>query len=192
MPQRRGRRAAPCPSASSDETVRTLARLFRRHPVWATAARGVDPCAESAVFFSHLPGRPWRLVRRRGQTLLLRGRARDPDFVFRFTPAAVTRLAAVRGGVGDFAVELFARIAEPRKAERVDFRVAAPFARLAERGYVRLLLGAGPRVVSFALTRGVTTIGQLRSLVERARRKRPARWERARAPRASARPVRSP
>lgn len=159
--------------------------------MWAAAARGVDRCAESAVFFTHLPGHPWRLVRRRGQTLLLRGRARDPDFVFRFTPAAVARLAAVRGGVGDFAVELFARIAEPRRAERVDFRVAAPFARLAERGYVRLLLRAGPRVAAFALAHGVTTIGQLRTLVERSRRRGPSRWERARPRPASARAVRS-
>jgi hypothetical protein len=191
MPQRRSPRAAPSPSASADGTVRTLARLFRRHPVWAAAAEGIDRRAESAVFFSHLPGVPWRLVRRRGETRLLPGQARDPDLVFRFTPRAVARLAAVGGGVGDFAVELFARIAEPRRAERVDLRVAAPFARLVERGYVRLLLGAGPRVMAFALARGVTTIGQLRSVVERARRRRPARWEQARAPRASGRTVRS-
>jgi hypothetical protein len=172
-------------------TVRTLARLFRTHPVWAAAAKGVGPRAESAVFFTHLPGIAWRLVRRRGQTLLLRGRARDPDFVFRFSPGAVARLAGVRGEVEDFAVELFARIVEPRRAERVDFRVAAPFARLAERGYVRLLLGAGPKVAAVALARGLTTIGRVRRLVERSRQRRPARWERATPPRASVPTARS-
>jgi hypothetical protein len=187
----RSARRPPCstPSSSSraDATVRTLATLFRRHPVWVAAAHGVDVRAESAVFFTHLPGLPWRLVRRRGRTLLLRGRARDPDLVFRFTPRAVARLAVVRGGVGDFAVELFARIVERRRTERVDLRVAAPFARLVERGYVGLLLGAGPRVAAWALAHGVTTLAELRSLVERSRRKRPASWERVRAPRRPAR-----
>jgi hypothetical protein len=167
--------------------VRILARLFRRHPVWIEAARRIDDRAESAVYFTHLPGRPWRLVRRRGQTRLLAGRPRDPDLVFRFTPAAVVRLAAVRGDVGDFAVELFARIAEPRRAQRVDLRVAAPFRRLAERGYVGTLRAAGPKVLAFALAHGVVTLGQLRALVERSRRKRPARWERVPTPRAAAR-----
>jgi hypothetical protein len=184
-------RHTPFPPASADTIVRMLARLFRQHPAWVAAAEGIDQSAESTVFFTHLPGRPWRLVRQRGQTLLLSGRARDPDLVFRFTPGAVARLAAVRGGVGDFAVELFARLAERRRAERVDIRIAAPFSRLVERGYVRLLLGAGPQVLGFALGRGVTTIGQLRSLVERARRRRPARWEQMSAPRVSARPSRS-
>ena len=165
----------------------TLARLFREHPAWVEAARHVDDRAESAVFFAHLPGRQWRLVRRRGRTKLLRGAARDPDLVFRFTPAAVTRLAAVRGDVGDFAVELFSRMAERQRAQRVDFRVAASFRRLAERGYVRALLAAGPKVLTFAVAHGVVTLGQLRTLVERSRRKGPARWERALAPRASAR-----
>ena len=172
-PSSRLRRAGP------DPTVRALARLFREHPVWIEAAHRVDDRAESAVFFTHVPGRPWRLVRRRGKTLLLPGRARDPDFVFRFTPAAVARLARVEGDVGDFAVELFSRIADPRRTQRVDFRVAAPFARLAERGYVRTLLAAGPKVLAFGLAHGVATLGQLRTLVQRVRRRAPARWERA-------------
>jgi hypothetical protein len=118
------RRPSAPPRGRPDETVRTLARLFRTHPVWVEAARGVDRRAESAVYFAHLPGRPWRLVRRGGRTLLLRGRARDPDLVFRFTPAAVARLAAARGDVEDFAVELFSRIVESRRTRRVDLRVA--------------------------------------------------------------------
>lgn len=184
------RGALPSRHPGADPTVRTLARLFRNHPAWVEAARHVDDRAESAVFFAHLPGRQWRLVRRRGQTLLLPGRARDPDLVFRFTPAAVARLATVRGDVGDFAVELFSRIAERRRARRVDFRVAAPFTRLAERGYVGTLLAAGPKVMAFAVGHGVVTLGHLRRLVERSRRKGPARWERARATRASARTAR--
>jgi hypothetical protein len=177
--RRCGSRTSPTRCA---DPIRTLARLFREHPAWIDAARHIDDRAESAVFFSHVPGRPWRLLRRRGKTLLLPGRAHDPDFVFRFTPGAVARLAAVQGDVGDFAVELFSCIAEPRRGRRVGFGIVAPFARLAERGYVRALLAAGPKVLAFGFARGVRTLGDLRVLVEHARRGRPARWERAACP----------
>jgi hypothetical protein len=151
----------------TDGTVRTLARLFREHPAWVEAARHLAGRSQSAVFFSHLPGRPWRLVRRRGQTRLLRGRAHDPDFVFCFTPAAVARLAAVKGDVGDFAVELFSRILEPRAERAIGFRIIAPFGRLARRGYVRLLLAAGPKLAVFGAARGVRTLVDVRRLVGR-------------------------
>jgi hypothetical protein len=149
--------------------VRRLDRLFRRHPVWVEAARRLDRRAESAVFFTHLPGRQWRLLRRRGETRLLSGRARDPDLVFRFTPAAVARLAAVRGDVADFAMEIFARMIDPCPARRIELRVVAPFARLAARGYVTALLAAGPRLGAFGIAHGVRTIGDLRGMVEHAR-----------------------
>ena len=162
--------------ASADPYVRMLAELFRRHPAWVRAARYVTDGAESAVAFSHLRGRSWRLVRRGHESLLLPGRARDPDFAFRFTPAAVERLAAVDGDVDDFAVELFACILEPRAQRRVDFRVIAPFSRLARRGYVRLLLAAGPKVARFGAARGVTTLRGLRALVAAHRADRRAGW----------------
>jgi hypothetical protein len=158
---------------SADPTVRTLAELFRRHPAWVRAAGYIAKGAESAVSFSHLPGRSWRLVRRGGESLLLRGRARGPDFAFRFTPAAVARLAAVRGDIGDFAVELFGRILEPREERGMGFRVIAPFSRLVRRGYVRLLLAAGPEVVRFGASRGVTTLQDLRRFVAARRADRP-------------------
>ena len=152
--------------AERGPTVRTLARLFREHPAWIEAARHLARPAESAVFFSHLPGRAWHLVRRGGETVLLRGRARDPDFVFCFTPAAIARLAAVKGDIGDFAVELFSRIVEPRAGRGIGFRIVAPFARLARRGYVRLLLAAGPKPLMFGAARGVRTIADVRRLVD--------------------------
>lgn len=160
-----------------------LAELFRRHPAWRRAAAYVAEGAESAVTFSHLPGREWRLVRRGRESLLLPGQARDPDFAFRFTPGAVESLAAVDGDIGDFAVALFTRILEPRAAERIGFRIVAPFSRLVRRGYLRLLLAAGPAVARFGAAHGVTTLGALRELVAthraehapRRRGRRPAR-----------------
>lgn len=161
-----------------DPAAATLARLFHDHPAWIRAARHLDARAESAVFFTHLPGRPWRLARRGNRTLLVEGRCPDPDFAFRFTPAAVTRLAAVEGDdVGDFAVALFSCIVDADESARVDLRIVASFFRLARRGYVRLLLAAGPKIVAFGAARGVRTIGELARLVARMRAEGPATWE---------------
>ena len=168
-------------TSAPDETVRTLARLFREHPAWLAAAHHVADGAESAVCFSHLPGRSWRLVRRRGHTALLPGRAHDPDFAFCFTPAAVARLAGVKGDVGDFAVALFAAILERRESRRIRFRLLAPFARLARRGYVNLLVAAGPDILAFGAARGVRSLRDLRRLVDRLRRNDAASVVRARA-----------
>jgi len=166
--------------SATDPTVRSLATLFRDHPAWARAARHLAGRAESAVFFTHLPGRPWRLVRRRGETLLLDGRAHDPDFAFRFSPAAVDRLGAIAtDDIGDFAVALFECIVDPDESRAVGLRIVAPFARLVRRGYVRLLLAAGPKLIAFGTGRGVHTLGELRRFVARMRRQRPAEWERS-------------
>jgi len=166
--------------ADADPTA-VLADLFRDHPAWRDAAKHVDGGASSAVWFTHRPGEPWRLVRRDGTTFLEPGVADDPDFVFRFTPAAIERLAAVRGGVGDFAVALFRLVVEPTGEARVDFRIRAGFARLVRRGYLRLLLAAGPAVLAFGLAHGVTTVGALRRLVASLRTRPPAPWERGEA-----------
>ena len=102
-----------------DESVTRLARMFLENPAWADAARRIESDATSTVFFSHRPGEPWRLERRRGRTLLLPGAAADPDFVFRFTPASIERLCAADGGIGHFAVALFGLIAQESPRLRV-------------------------------------------------------------------------
>ncbi len=169
--------ARPGRGAPDDPTVATLAQLFREHPAWCAAAAHLRDDASSAVWFRHLPGRPWRLVRHAGRSELLAGREPDPDLVFRFTPAAVERLAGVSGGVGDFAVALFELLAEGDPERRVDLRVAAPFARLARRGYVTLLLRAGPAVAAYGVSRGVRGLADLRRLVVSHRSRDPAPWE---------------
>ncbi len=159
--------------------VSQLARLFREHPAWQSAAARLEPEATSTVFFSHRPGEPWHLERREGTTQLEPGRARDPDFVFCFTPRSVTHLAETDGSIGSFAVELFRLMTEGPEANRVQLRIAAPFSRLVRRGYLGLLAAGGLRVLAFGAARGVRTLGQLRTLVETLQRRQPAGWERA-------------
>jgi hypothetical protein len=101
----------------------------------------------------------------------------DPDFVFRFTPSAIERLEAVTGGIGEFAVELFTLITEADSDTGVGFRIVASFPRLLRRGYVGLLLAAGPRVVAFGATHGIRTVGALRRFVAQLRDSGPADWE---------------
>lgn len=151
--------------------------LFRTHPAWRDAASRIAPAATSAVWFTHLPGEPHQLVRRGHETLLLPGRPQDPDLVFRFTPAAIERLEGVNGGIGEFAVALFEAAIAEDEAARVDLRVVAPFHRLALRGYLRLLLDAGPAVLRFGARHGVATLGALRRLVSELRSRPPGSFE---------------
>lgn len=165
-------------TAPPDEWIDRLARLFREHPAWRAAARHLAADATSTVFFRQRPGEAWHLEHRSGRTRLLPGAARDPDFVFRFTPASVVRLEAVTGGIGDFAVELFTLMTEEDPEAHVDFRIAASFYRLARRGYVQLLVAAGPRVVAFGAANGVHGLGALRRFVAQLRGRGHAPWER--------------
>ncbi len=162
---------------AGDPHVERLARLFREHPAWRAAARHVADDAESRVLFAHRPGERWHLARRGGESLLLPGDVPDPDLVFRFSPAAIERLAGARGSVGAFAVELFGLVVGDAPDVRVDLRIAAPFARLVRRGYLRLLVAAGWRVLAFGARHGVRSLGPLRRLVERLASRSPEAWE---------------
>lgn len=162
---------------SADPWIERLARLFGEHPAWREAARLLDRRVTSTVFFRHRPGEPWHLERRGDETLLLPGAADDPDFAFRFTPAAIDRLAAVRGNAGDFAAELFTLAYSDDPAVRVNIRVAVGFARLLRRGYVRLLLAAGPRARAIGFAHGESGMSSLQHLVASLRGLDRAAWE---------------
>lgn len=162
----------------ADAVVDDLARLFREHPAWRAAARYVtDPDATSDVYFSHRPGEAWHLALARDGARLLPGRSPDPDFVFRFPPRAVERLAAVEGDTADFAIALFEGIDSDDPHARIDLRIAASFPRLLRRGYVKLILAAGPRLLALGASRGWRGLSGLRRLVGSARRTRPDDWE---------------
>jgi hypothetical protein len=164
-------------NTAADDVVR-LARLFREHPAWLAAGRLIADGSTSNVYFRDRPREVWHLVRRDGETHLEPGPVDDPDFVFRFGPGSVDRLEAVTGGVGEFAVALFELI-EDRSPERgIDFRVAAPWRRLWQRGYARLLVEAGPRVWAFGARRGVLGWRTLRQLVSDSLGAGPFDWER--------------
>lgn len=156
-----------------DAWIERLTVLFAGHPAWIEAARRLSPAATSTVHFTHRPGEPWHLEMREGVARLLPGAAADADLVFRFSPAAIARLESVQGGVGDFALALFEAIVDGD----VDLRIRADFARLAARGYVKLLLMTGAPVLAFGAARGVRTPGALRRLVAQVRKRPPADWE---------------
>jgi len=160
-----------------DELVAALARLFLEHPAWQRAAGRVSGDSESSVYFTHRPAEAWHLSRRSGRSILETGRSDDPDFVFRFSPGSIKALQQVSGGVGDFAVTLFSLLDEVDANLRVDLRVAAPFSRLRKRGYLGLLLSAGPKVVVYGAGRGIRSLGALKRLVDSARLGRAEDWE---------------
>lgn len=165
------------PPAADDPHVDRLARLFREHPAWREAARHVSAESTSRVLFTHRPGERWHLARERGESLLQPGDVPDPDFVFRFSPGSIDRLERVEGSVGAFAAELFGLIVGEHPDARVDLRIAAPFPRLVQRGYVRLLVASGWRVLAFGARHGIRSLGQLRRLVETLTKRPPDSWE---------------
>jgi hypothetical protein len=159
-----------------DPHVLKLRSLFRSHPAWLEAARSVREGSASRVLFSHVLGE-YQLVRRDGESLLLEGAAPDPDFVFRFTPKAVDRLAELESAeVADFAIELFDCIVSDDPDIQVGLRVLASLPRLMVRGYVGLLFGGGPKLLSYAASRGVRNVSDLRKFIKQARASDP-RWE---------------
>lgn len=171
--------AAPRPdgSAPADEHVRRLARLFAEHPAWLDAAGRIREGASSSVFFTHLPGEPWHLLRRGGLSRLQPGLAPDPDFAFCFTPRSIERLEAVSDGFGAFALELFRLILASDPDLHIGFRIVAPYGRLARHGYPRLLLDAGPELLGFGVAHGVRNLSDLYRLVVRLRSRQPECWE---------------
>lgn len=156
-------------NAASDPAIERLAALFLEHPAWVEAAGHLSSRATSTVTFRHLPGQAWRLEQRDGRTRLLPGAAADPDFAFEFPAGAIARLEGVEGGIGDFAVELFTLMLHDDPELHVGLRIVAGFGRLARRGYVRLLLVAGPRVVAFGVAHGIRSLGALRRFVSELR-----------------------
>lgn len=159
-----------------DPHVAKLRELFLHHPAWLNAATHIKEGAQSRVYFSHVPGE-YQMLRRGGQSLLLEGRASDPDFAFRFTPKAIERLAQVQGNdLVDFAVELFECVVSDDPEVQVGLRIVSSFPKLLMRGYVTLLLKGGPRVLAYGASRGVHSVSDLRRFVQQARASDP-RWE---------------
>jgi hypothetical protein len=145
-----------------DPVVVRLANLFRGHPVWMRAAALLSAEATSNVRFRHRPNEVWHLARVHGVTELLPGASPDADLELCFPSGAVERLARTRGGIATFALVLFELAMSEDPALHVGVRALAPFARLVERGYLRLLLAGGPPVLAWGAAHGVRTFDQLR------------------------------
>ncbi len=159
-----------------DPHIAQLRNLFLTHPAWLDAARNIKDGAQSRVVFSHVSG-DFHMLRKDGKSLLLEGKASDPDFAFRFTPAAIERLARVEGAnLADFAVELFDCIVSEDPELQVGLRILSSFPKLFMRGYVTLLMKGGPRVLAYGASRGVTSVGELRRFLKQAQASDP-RWE---------------
>jgi hypothetical protein len=155
--------------AEPDANVRRLAELFRSHPAWTRAAALLSEDACSNVRFLHRPGEVWHLARERGVTRLAPGSRADADLELGFPPAAIERLAQTRGGIGNFAVALFELAVTPDVALRVELRILSPFLTLTRRGYLRLLVAGGPRVLAWGAAHGVRSLGELRRWIARVR-----------------------
>ena len=93
------------------------------------------------------------------------GRVTDPDFALTFSPIAIERIVAARGGMAAFAIALFEAVLDPDPEQGVRIEILASFARLVRRGYLGLLLACGPRLLAFGARHGVRSVRDLRALV---------------------------
>ena len=162
---------------ATDETVSILVDLFLEHPAWRQAAQRIARESTSNIYFTHRPGVAWHLEQREVGSVLEPGKVDDPDFVLRFAPGAVRRLRAVEGGIGEFAAELFELADGEDPENRIDLRVVASFSRLQERGFLQLLLDAGPKVAAYGLSRGIFGVADFAKLVRRVRATAAYEWE---------------
>jgi hypothetical protein len=161
---------------STDPHVERLRQLFLTHPAWLKAASSIRDGSSSRVLFSHVPGQ-FHLLRKDGESLLLEGPAKDPDFAFRFTPKSIDRLSAVASGdVGDFGIELLECVLSDDPELQVGLRVLGGYTRLLFRGYVGLFFKGGPRLLSHANERGIGNVSDLRKFFKQASGVDP-RWE---------------
>lgn len=152
--------------ASEDSSLSILRRFFESHPTWVEAAESVHDGANSEVFFTDREGH-YHLMREDGHSLLLEGAAPSPDFSFLFTPGAIDHLAEMKEGtIGDFAICIFDLITTDDPKLRVGFRVNGPFLRILRRGYLQVLLKGGPRVLQYAAGHGVTSLSELKKLLD--------------------------
>jgi hypothetical protein len=74
-------------SSSYDPYVAQLADLFAENPIWVKAMQPVAEGAMSNVYFSHLPGCVWHLVKENGEISLREGKGENPDFASRPRPS---------------------------------------------------------------------------------------------------------
>ena len=164
-------------ASSYDPYVIQLAELFAENPTWVKAMQPVSEGAASNVYFSHLPGSVWHLVKEGDVVDLRHGPGENPDFVFRFTPASIEALSATDGGADDVAVQLFSLILDDDPARRIGFRIAAPFTTLIRHGHLQLVIKSGPKTLAFGASHHIFTPWHLRSFVGRIRSTTPEPWE---------------
>ncbi len=162
-----------CMKGPPNDIALRLAALFAHSPAWHEAASHLSDEVESRVLFEHLPGQEWTLGRVDGATRLVRGVCADPDFVLRFTPGSVQVLEDVGGGIGEFAAALLGLVVSENPERRVEVWIVASFARLAARGYVKLLLAGGPKLLASGADRGVADIRSIARAVGEWRNEEP-------------------
>ncbi len=146
--------------------LETLRVFFEEHEVWQEAARPVKDGANSEVYFRSIPGE-YYLIREDGKSWLRKGKAPSPDFSFVFPDEAIRRFESLNGdNISDFAMLLFELLGNEDDLNLIGFRVSGSIGQILKRGYLQVVLKGGPRVLQYAASHGIRSLGDFGRLLK--------------------------
>lgn len=148
----------------TEHAKRKLIDYFAMHPAWVSAAK---PLADGVCSRLRFEGeeKVWRLIRRNGVSVLEPGEPDNPDFDFVFSEGAIDYLTELQeGSIGDFATRLYECCFLLPEDKRVEFQVLAPVSQILKRGYWKIALKGGLKVLRIARQHGLGSLDDIKRL----------------------------
>src|ERR1700733_14278243 len=138
-----------------------LARFVLVSPVARKAASLLREGAEVAVAYTDLAGE-WRFYTNAGSPAIERGKAQDPDFELRLTPAAVRSICSMPDAdLGEFGIAFFEHIVSRDPDQKIFVRPHSGLIKLTRRGWLSLLARGGPKLAVWMARKGMRGSGDV-------------------------------
>ena len=148
----------------SDEAKKRLVDYFAHHPSWISAAKPLGDGVCSSVKFTG-EGQAWRLIRQEGKSVLETGLSENPDFDFTFSEGAIYYLTELEdGSIGDFATRFYECCFLLDEERRVEFQVVSGVGQILKRGYWKIALKGGLKVLKIARQHNLGGVNDVRRL----------------------------
>jgi hypothetical protein len=152
------------PKPVSEEAKQRLITFFATNPAWMSAAKPLGEGVSSRLYFAG-DEREWRLIRRKGVSVLEPGPAENPDFSFTFTEGAVDYMTELQdGSIGDFATRMYECCFLLDDDQRIDFQVVSSVAQVIRRNYWIIVLKGGFKVLKIARQHGIGGVQDFKRL----------------------------
>jgi hypothetical protein len=138
-----------------------LARFLLASPVARKAASLLREGAEVAMAYTDVAGE-WRFYINASGPAIESGKAQDPDFELRLTPAAVRSLCSMPDAdLGEFGIAFFERIVSRDPDQKICVRPYSGLIKLTRRGWLNLLARGGPKLAVWMTRKGLRGTGDV-------------------------------